>query len=227
MTPKEKKPKSRRARAIYNTIDPRGDVPDDYMDAAGMEAAIRYKMAFGDVDELEYELGNDLPSRVSDAAWRKRLGYDYNDSLLIPNGNAVRLPVDIEREIPTDTTMLKNRIAAIDKLMQYSNKYRRNKYVKLAKRVDQEALDALRKTYKTGERVKLNEHSFNSRQWVKDGNIDAGMSPLNVLKNYTVWYDPKNDVMNYSDIYDFNKYDWAIPGQPFDIKGSIKLNPRK
>lgn len=130
MTPKEKKPKSRRARAIYNTIDPRGDVPDDYMDAAGMEAAIRYKMAFGDVDELEYELGNDLPSRVSDAAWRKRLGYNYNDSLLIPNGNAVRLPVDIEREIPTDTTMLKNRIAAIDKLMQYSNKTQKWAYEK-------------------------------------------------------------------------------------------------
>jgi hypothetical protein len=41
-------------------------------------------------------VGEDIPSRVSDAAWRKRLGYDYDESLLIPNGNSVRLPVELE-----------------------------------------------------------------------------------------------------------------------------------
>jgi hypothetical protein len=29
--------------------------------------------------------------------------------------------------------------------------------------------------------------------------------------------------MEYKDIYDFDRYEWAVPGKPFDIKGSIKL----
>jgi len=32
--------------------------------------------------------------------------------------------------------------------------------------------------------------------------------------------------MNYRDIYDFNGYEWAIPGKKFNIKGSINLDKR-
>ena len=217
-----KKPSSKRARAMYNAIDPRGEIPSK-TDAIKNEAHVRRKMYFGDPDEMEYQVGETVADKVSDAAWRKRLGYDYDKTLLIPNGNAVRLPKELEQEIPTDTTMLKNRIEATKKLMKYSSKYKYNKYVRLAKQVDEEALEALRKTYKTGQPVSVNEHSFNSRQWVSGGEVTPTMSPLNVLQNYTIQYDPQNNRMLYSDIYDFNEYDWAIPGQPYDIKGYVDL----
>ena len=212
---------------MYNSIDPRQAYPESYLDAAKMEAAVRWKMAFGDPDELEYELGDDIGSRVSDAAWRKRLGYDYDETVLPRNGNGVRLPLEIEQEIPVDTTFLKDRIKRTEELMNYSRKYRNNKYIKLAKQVDQEALEALRKTYKTGQPVTVNEHAFNSRQWVSGGEVNPTMSPLNALQNYTIQYDSSTDTMKYFDVYDFNKYDWAVPGSPFDISGSINLKPRK
>lgn len=218
-----KKPKSRRARAIYNSIDPRDSYPDGYLDAAKMEANVRWKMAFGNPDEMEYIVGDDIGSKVSDAAWRKRLGYDYDEELLPTNKTGVRLPKELELQIPIDTVMLKNRIKHTEDLMNYSRKYRNNKYIKLAKKVDQEALDALRKTYKTGQPVTINEHAFNDRQWVSDGEINPTMSPLNVLQNYTIQYDPNTNTMKYSDIYDFNQYDWAVPGSPFNISGEIQL----
>ena len=222
-----KKPESKRARAMYNSVDPRGQVPESYLDAVKMEAYVRKKMYFGNPDSLEYEVGTELPDRVSDAAWRKRLGYSYNHSLLIPYQDGVRLPSEIENEIPTDTTMLKNRIAATQKLMNYSRKYKYNEYVQNALEVDQKALESLRKTYKTGQPVNINEHAFNSRQWVSGGKVIPTMSPLNVLGNFTVQYDKKTNTMNYKDTYDFNEYDWAIPGKPFNIGGQIKLNPIK
>lgn len=52
-----KVPKSRRARAIYNSIDPRQAYPESYSDAAKMEANVRWKMAFGNPDQIEYERG--------------------------------------------------------------------------------------------------------------------------------------------------------------------------
>lgn len=217
---------SKRARAIYSTIDPRADVPNSYADAAKMEAAVRGKMWFGDPDKMSYDVGDTPGEKVADAAWRKRLGFDYDKTLLPDYNGGVRLPIELEKEIPTDTTMLKNRIAATKKLMDYSRKYRDNKYIKLAKQVDEEALEALRHTYKTGQPAVINEHSFNSRQWVSGGRVDAGMSPLNVLGNYTIQYNPKTNSIDYRDIYDFNKFDWAVPGNPYNISGSILL-PRK
>ena len=218
-----KTPKDKRARALYNAIDPRDAYPESYIDAARKEIKIRHKMYFGDPDKLEYELGEDLPSRVSDAAWRKRLGYDYDNTLLIPNGTSFRLPKELEQEIPTDTTMLKDRINRTKELMQYSRKYRSNKYIKEALQRDQEALDALRYTYSTGMPATINEHAYNSRQWVSGGEVSPTMSPLNVLQNYTIQYNKKDNTMKYRDVYDFNQFDWAIPGTPFTIEGILNL----
>ena len=39
-------------------------------------------------------------------------------------------------------------------------------------------------------------------------------------------YDSKNRTMNYRDIYDFNGYEWAIPGKKFNIRGSINLDKK-
>ena len=216
-------PLDKRARAMYNAIDPRGDVPQGYLEAIKKEMAVRRKMYFGDPDKMEYEVGSSVAEKVSDAAWRKRLGYGYDKKLLIPNGkNTVRLPKDIEKEIPIDTTMLKNRIAATEKLMNYSRKYKYNKYIQLARDVDKQALEALRETYKSGRPVTINEHSFNSRQWVSGGEVKPTMSPLNVLGNFQIWYDKDSKKIKYKDTYDFNEYDWAIPGNPYDISGYLE-----
>ena len=49
-------------------------------------------------------------------------------------------------------------------------------------------------------------------------------TPLNVLQNYTIQYDPKSNSMKYRDTYDFNGFESFVPGEPFEISGSIPLN---
>ena len=221
-------PVNDRARAMYNAIDPRDAYPETYLEAAIKENYIRKKMHKGNTDQMEYEVGDDLPDRVSDAAWRKRLGYMY-DTKLLPryNGDTVRLPKQIELEIPTDTNKLKERIALNEDIMRSNGYYGRNPYLREAVSYDKEALESLRKTYKTGKKVKINEQAYNSRQWVKDGHVNPEMSPLNALQNYTVWYDKNTNRLYYHDTYDFNEFDWAIPGNPYQIKGYIDLNQKR
>ena len=214
----------KRARAMYNLIDPTRPYPEGFLEAALIEADVRLKMLKGDQDRKEWEVGPTLGDSVSDAAWRKRLGYDYNNKFIIPNKDgSYRLPKQIEAEIPTDTTMLKQRISDNEKLMKDYRDYRYDPYMREAVRVDKETLDSLRKTYKTGKPVVINEQSYNNRHWLQNGYINASISPLNVLQNYTIQYDKNNNRMNYFDVYDFNEYDWAIPGKPFNIKGYIDL----
>ena len=31
--------------------------------------------------------------------------------------------------------------------------------------------------------------------------------------------------MEYSDKYDFNQFEWGVPGKPFEIKGTITPKP--
>ena len=217
----------KRAQAFYNVIDPRQGFPDGYWDAAVMEARVRHKMYLGD-NTREYELEPQLADSVSDAAYRKRLGLPYDQKFLpVWNGDTVSLPKPIEQEIPTDTAFLKNRIADTKRLMDYSRKYRDNEYIKLALEEDQTALDALRKTYATGQPVGINEHSFNSRHWVDAGEVTPTMSPLNVLAHYNIRYDKDQNKMYYSDEYDFNNYDKYVPGKPFRIRGAIDLGKPK
>lgn len=214
------KPKSKRARAMYNTIDPTGDYPS-LIEALSDEIGVRYRMHFKDPDKKIWKTGPTLGDSVADAAWRKRLGYeDIPNKFLLPySGDTVRLPKQIEAEIPTDTTMLKNRIAANKKLMDSSRQYRLNPFIKEAYKSDVKALNALRETYKTGKKVWVDETAFNSRNWL-DG---EEMSPLNVLHNYTIQYDKNANRMYYQDDYDFNEFDWGIPGKSFPIKGYVEL----
>ena len=220
------KPTNKRARAMYNAIDPRQGIPGP-IDAILMEADVREKMLRNKEDEPDYKVGESLPERVSDAAWRKRLGYTYDTNLLPKyNGDTVRLPKQIELEIPVDTTLLKNRIATNKDILK-NPYYSSNGALREALENDEQALESLRKTYKTGEKVPVNEQSYNSRQWVRDGRINLEMSPLNALQNYTLQYDKNTNRMYYYDTYDFNGYDWAIPGNPYQIKGYIDLNKKK
>ena len=209
-------------RAIYSATDPTFGYPTGF----GVPiTGIRAGLALLDPDTMQYE----VTDSVADAAWRKRLGLSYDDKFLIENKDgSYRLPRNVEREIPTDTTFIKKRIKANEKLANQNNimgdEY---KLVKSMIDLDNETLDALRHTYKTGEPVTINEYSNNSRSLSKDGDIPEESfnykSPLNVMQNFTVRYNPKKRTMEYSDTYDFNQFEGLVPGESFDIKGEIKL----
>lgn len=219
-------PKSLHRLPYYLAIDPRGDFPN-LLEGVGMMGRVLNK-SFKNSITRDYELGPELSDSVSDAAWRKRLGLKYDNKFLpVWNGDTVSLPKQLESEIPTDTTFLKNRIARTEELMNYSKMYHQNRYMQEARDRDKQALEALRKTYKTGLPVGMPEMSFNSRQWVNNGIITPTMSPLNVLGNYNIRYDKDTNRMYYSDQYDFNKYDSFVPGEPFRIRGAIDLNTPK
>ena len=213
---------SRLNRAIYSATDPTYGYPTGLgIPAVGGRAGV----ALFDPDDMWYE----VTDSVADAAWRKRLGLSYDDKFLIENENgSFRLPKDVEMEIPTDTTALKRRIQANKKLADSPEIMGDDwKLVNGMIKEDEKTLDALRRTYKTGEPVVINEYSHNSRKLAKDGKIVEGAdnykSPLNVLQNYTVWYDPKTNTMRYRDTYDFNGFESFVPGEPFDIEGEIPL----
>lgn len=219
----EDKKVSARNRAIYSAVDATADYPT-WWQAIGLGIGSNFKTIINP-DSMNYT----VTDSVADAAWRKRLGLSYNDKFLVPNKDgSVRLPRNIEIEIPTDTTMLKKRIAANEKFANQSNIVGEDwQIVQAMMKKDKEALEALRKTYKTGEPVVVNEYAHNNRKLSKNGElIDDAInykSPLNVMKNYTIQYDPKTRRMNYWDTYDFNEFDWGIPGESFKIKGSIPL----
>lgn len=209
-------------RAIYSSVDATYGYPTGLaVPAVGVGAGI----AMFNPNNMWYE----VTDSVADAAWRKRLGLSYDDKFLIENKDgSYRLPKNIEREIPTDTTFIKRRIADNEKLANQDNILGDDyKLVQGMIKLDKETLNALRHTYKTGEPVVLNEFSNNSRTLAKEGAIPkeshSYKSPLNVLRNYTVRYNPRNKTMEYMDTYDFNDFEGLVPGEPFDIKGEIPL----
>ena len=212
-----------RNRAIYSAVDSTSDYPK-WWQAIGLGIGSNIK-AITNPDNMNYN----VIDSVADAAWRKRLGLSYDNKFLIPNKDgSVRLPKNVEMEIPTDTTMLKRRIASNEQFANQNNIMGEDwKIVQAMIDKDKEALDALRTTYKTGKPVVINEYAHNSRNLSKNGELikDAinYKSPLNVMKNYTIQYDPKNKSMNYWDTYDFNEFEWGVPGKPFEIKGNIPL----
>ena len=214
---------SARNRAIYSAVDATSDYPT-WWQAIGLGIGSNFKTMVNP-DSMNYT----VTDSVADAAWRKRLGLSYSDKFLIPNKDgSVRLPRNVEMEIPTDTTMLKKRIAANEKFANQSNIVGEDwQIVQAMMKKDKEALEALRKTYKTGEPVVVNEYAHNNRKLSKNGElIDDAInykSPLNVMRNYTIQYDPKTRKMNYWDTYDFNEFEWGVPGKPFEIRGSVPL----
>ena len=219
----EDKKVSARNRAIYSAVDATADYPT-WWQAIGLGIGSNLKTMINP-DSMNYA----VTDSVADAAWRKRLGLSYDDKFLIPNKDgSVRLPKNVELEIPADTTMLKKRIAANEKFANQTNIVGEDwQIVQAMMKKDKEALDSLRHTYKTGEPVVVNEYAHNNRKLSKNGELmDNAInykSPLNVMRNYTIQYDAKNKRINYWDTYDFNEFDWGVPGKSFEIKGSIPL----
>lgn len=227
-------------KALYNTINPIGGYPSNIFEGIVKRNRVMNKKNSENIDRMSYSIENKISHKVADAAWRKYNGIPYDEKFL-PKGkedtiggfkHTVRLPKELEQEIPVDTNLLKERIELNQRYLQ-EHPYNVPESVRIALSSDQNALNALRKTYSTGQPVGLNEASYNSRNWGTTGY--ASDSPLNVLANYNVRYSPEENRMYYSDTYGFDSddswyvdllggYDNYLEGNPFRIRGFVDLN---
>lgn len=216
--------------AVYNAVDPRTTVKN-IDDAFRLYNAAVAKEKRGE-DFKDYTLNNNIGDLTSDAAWRKRLELPYDETLLpVWNGDTVSLSRPLELEIPVDTNLVKDRINyAKDEFWNdvKSLNLRQLKEDLAYKKSQEELLDALRYTYKTGKPIGISEYHANSidpEKVLKD--FKYGISPLNVLGRYNIRYDKDENKMYYSDEWDFNQYEWAVPGTTFRIRGAIPLEQKK
>lgn len=235
--------------ALANSIDPSFSYPHTFEEGYELYRSAKDKQKSKNITVPSYQIRPELGDSVTKAAWRKYLGLSYDENLLpvgVPDDrtsyrdNTVRLPKQLENEIPVDTSFIKDRIAR-------NQAYLNNEMPKPGRNIsaaktsigyDQAALEALRYTYDTGEPIGMHEMTYNSRQLIKDGIFDqdgVDHSPLNVLQSYNIRYDKDTNRMYYSDEYGFDNsnpwpiswmggYDKFLEGQPFRFRGYIDLN---
>ena len=209
-------------KGMYNTVDPTTDVPNP-LQAMVMGIASWIK----GLDKHPTKRYTDKEP-TSNAAWAKRLGQSYNNKDLPKNNDSsYRLPYDKEQQIVTDTNYIKKRINTnsnqLKSLSAQNSNHPSIPIFKKALEWDTDYLNKLRYTYKTGKPVTVHEYqAWKDRKMVNNGEVSKPISPLNVLKNFTLQFNPKENYVEYRDIYDFNGYNWAIPGEDFKIKGKLK-----
>lgn len=210
-------------KGMYNITDPTTDFPN-VGQAIGMGIASWFNGLFPSLGKRYTD-----KEPTANAAWAKRLGQPYNSKDLPSNKDgSVRLPLEKEQQIATDTNFIKKRINL--NTNQLNSLRKQNEYHKSipifeqALEWDIDYLDKLRHTYKTGEPVVVNEYqAWKDRKLINDGKTTSNtISPLNVLKNFTLQYNPKQNYVEYRDVYDFNGYNWAVPGEDFIIRGQLK-----
>lgn len=183
--------------------------------------------------EADYDeaLNSDRPEKVhplTDAGWRKYLGKSYDPELIIDNKNGTyRMPLKTEQQITADTTFIKNRIN--------KNKIQRKGLAKqnpnhpsldmfdLANKSDSIYLDKLRGMYKTGEPIVVNEYEvWKDRKLVENGGNKYPISPLNVLRNFTLRPNASKGIVEYEDVYDLDKVPFVDRMfNPFKFKGTV------
>lgn len=166
-----------------------------------------------------------IPDKVAEAAWAKRLNQPYDSKYLPENKDGTfRLPDDVAKQINFDTLDIKNKIDLYNKIINskigsdYSEDNRINAKGNLPKL--QTYLGKLREAYK-GNHVVVNEYESRKGAFDDYGYLNTKDSPLNVMGNYTIWYNPEEKAKKYQDTYDFNWLDWAVPGKSFKIKGVV------
>lgn len=228
--------------ALRNSIDPSWGYPGNTLEGLELRKLAKSKQKHNTIEQ-DYQVNPNAGDSTAYAAWNKYLGFPY-DVKWLPAGlyddrtsygaNTVRLVPELEAEIPTDTTMLKQRIKANEDYA--NNNGGMDRSTRLAVGADKEMLEALRKTYKDGKPYGVSEYSFNSRKWGHHNNEDALRSPLNVLANYNIRYDKDTNQLYYSDEYGFDRenywplritgtnLDEYLDGRPFRIRGAIDLN---
>ena len=235
--------------ALANSVDPTWGYPSGVTEGYSTYKRVKNKQDSEDITTPDYQVLPALGDSVSNAAWRKYLGLSY-DSKFLPKGvpddrtsygtNTVRLPKQLEDEIPTDTTFIKDRIARNEAYLNNGlPKPDDNiEVVRQAIAHDTDALNALRYTYNTGKPVGMYEGTYNSRELIKDGIVNwegVNHTPLNVMQYYNIRYDKDTNGMYYSDEYGFDNsnpwpiswmggYDKFLEGQPFRFRGRIDLN---
>lgn len=235
--------------ALANSVNPTQGYPSGVRKGYSIYRRVKNKQDSKDITTPDYKTLPALGDSVSNAAWRKYLGLNY-DPKFLPTGvpddrtdygtNTVRLPKQLEKEIPTDTTFIKNRIAENEAYLN-NGLPKPDDNIKVARQAiahDTDVLNALRYTYKTGEPVGIYEGTYNSRKLINDGTVNWNgikHTPLNVLQNYNIRYDKDTNRMYYSDEYGFDNsnpwpinwmggYDEFLEGQPFRFRGYIDLN---
>lgn len=214
-------------QALFNNVDPRNGYPSPWTAVKYYNTVVDALNA-GDTSK-KWETDGSIGQETAAAGWAKFLDLPYNKQLFpVWNGDTVRLSPELEREIPIDTNLLKQDIQRIiyDRNLDRSmGIFDREEAYKTLLQTKQLALNNLRKTYKTGEWVQMNEfmgNSVNPFDWNEDY-----VSPLNVLQFYGQKYDKNTNSMLYGDQYNLNAFDYFLPGNPFIIRGSIPLDKKK
>lgn len=214
-------------QALFNNVDPRKGYPSPWTAVKYYNTVVN-ALNSGDTNK-KWETDGSIGQETASAGWAKYLDLPYNKELFpVWSGDTVRLSPELEREIPIDTNLLKQDIQEIrynrdmDRSMGI---FDREEAYKTLLQTKQLALNNLRKTYKTGEWVQMNEfmgNSVNPFDWNEDY-----VSPLNVLQFYGQKYDKNTNSMLYGDQYNLNAFDYFLPGKPFIIRGSIPLDKKK
>jgi hypothetical protein len=94
---------------VYSQFNPSWGYPN-LLGAVTNTVAAGVRRAVGKPDKLQYE----VEDKAGDNYWRYRLGLSVDPEYFgeILDDGSVTLPRYLESEIPTDTLVLKNRIAA-------------------------------------------------------------------------------------------------------------------
>ena len=149
----------------------------------------------------------------------------YNKTLLPENKDgSVRLPDSHASQFLTDTTAVKKRINK--NLKRYPDVDEEKLYLVDPNRYDtvqkdKDYLNKLRRMYNNKDTIVVNEYQADKGRDLFNTDVDIKKpSPFNSMKNFKMYLD-KGKVM-YEDIYDFNSYEWGVPGKPFKIKGQVK-----
>lgn len=176
-------------------------------------------------------LRSDRPEKVhplTDAGWRKYLGKSYDPELIIDNKNGTfRMPLKTEQQITADTTFIKNRIGTNKKQRMGLAKQNPNHgsldMFDMAINGDSIYLDKLRGMYKTGKPIVVNEYEvWKDRKLVENGGNKYPISPLNVLRNFTLRPNAEKGTIEYEDTYDLDKVPFVDRMfNPFKFKGTV------
>lgn len=212
------------SRSVYSQFNPAWGYPN-LLGAISKGASALVRSWFNN-DNLQYEVGD----KAGDSYWRYRLGLSVDPEHFgeVLDDGSVTLPEYVEMEIPTDTTLLKNRIAADEEYLRTARFTPEEWQIANGLvNTDKATLESLRHTYKTGEPVSINEYSYNSRPLLKKETYTTLNSPLNMLQNFDIQYIPYDNYMRYSDVYDFNSFEPFVPGEAYTINGAVDLNKKK
>ena len=231
----------RKVRAFYSSFNPTDSYPQigNYLDYIGKTLSyINKAYLWGNPDKMDYTIGDDLGSKISDAAFRKRLGLSYDKKYLIDNEDgSVSLPKEAFKDVNLDKKSIQ---ARIDRDIK-DKTFNEENYIN-----DNDISDEDKQNYKNWNdlldtRISINKHFLSQLDSldkkpivyseVYDNSYDKALehknnkkniSKLNALQDFTIYPKNKNGKYKYRDVYDFNQWDWLVPGKSYEIKGEFK-----